>query len=109
MPLGMMRLRFTIRDLLWLTLVVALVIAWRLDHQKQVPLANAANAMIDTIVSQDPQIRDLEKRLTKLRLTLPIDAAQSAELQAWIKNVESELAARRAEIRPQIAEKMGIK
>ncbi len=26
------RLRFTIRDLLWLTLVVALIVGWRLEY-----------------------------------------------------------------------------
>ena len=30
-----MRLRFTIRDLLWLTLVVAMAVGWWLDHQPQ--------------------------------------------------------------------------
>ena len=29
-----MRLRFTIRDLLWLTVVVALAVGWWLDHAK---------------------------------------------------------------------------
>jgi len=29
-----MRLCFTIRDLLWLTLVVALTAGWRLDHRR---------------------------------------------------------------------------
>jgi hypothetical protein len=29
-----MRFRFTIRDLLWLTLVVALIISWRLDRNR---------------------------------------------------------------------------
>jgi serine protease Do len=29
-----MRLRFTIRDLLWLTLVIALAVGWWVDHQK---------------------------------------------------------------------------
>jgi len=28
------RLRFTIRDLLWLTLVVALAVGWWLDHRR---------------------------------------------------------------------------
>jgi len=46
-----MRLRFTIRDLLWLTLVVALAVGWWLDRrsiQRQsaaefsVPIAQAA-------------------------------------------------------------------
>jgi hypothetical protein len=30
-----MRFRFTIRDLLWLTVVVALCVAWYLDHWRQ--------------------------------------------------------------------------
>jgi hypothetical protein len=30
-----MKLRFTIRDLLWLTLVVALAVAWWLDKSQQ--------------------------------------------------------------------------
>jgi hypothetical protein len=29
-----MRLRFTIRDLLWLTLAVALGVGWRMDHRR---------------------------------------------------------------------------
>jgi len=32
-----MRLRFTIRDLLWLTLVVALVVGWWVDHRHLAP------------------------------------------------------------------------
>src|SRR5436190_1205743 len=34
-----MRFRFTIRDLLWLTAVVALVIGWGLDHLRLVKLS----------------------------------------------------------------------
>jgi len=30
-----MRLRFTIRDLLWLTAIVAISIAWWFDHRRQ--------------------------------------------------------------------------
>jgi hypothetical protein len=33
-----MRLRFTIRDLLWLTLVVALAAGWWIDHKRLVRL-----------------------------------------------------------------------
>jgi len=29
-----MKLRFTIRDLLWLTVVVALAVAWWIDHHR---------------------------------------------------------------------------
>jgi hypothetical protein len=31
-----MRFRFSIRDLLWLTLVVGLIVGWWLDHQRHV-------------------------------------------------------------------------
>jgi hypothetical protein len=32
-----MKLRFSIRDLLWLTLVVALAVGWWIDHQQLSP------------------------------------------------------------------------
>jgi hypothetical protein len=32
-----MRLRFAIRDLLWLTVVIALAVGWWLDHQRLAP------------------------------------------------------------------------
>ena len=40
-----MPLRFTIRDLLWLTVVVALAVGWWLDHNanRYVPYAGRAN------------------------------------------------------------------
>jgi len=98
-----MRLRFTIRDLLWLTLVVAMAVGWWVDHQRQAPLAAAANAAIDRIVSQDPQIRYLERNLSQLCAITPTNAAQSAEVHAKINQIENELAAARAEIRPKVA------
>jgi hypothetical protein len=36
-----MRLRFTIRDLLWLTLVVALTAGWWFDHARSEQIAEA--------------------------------------------------------------------
>jgi hypothetical protein len=35
-----MRIRFTIRDLLWLTLVVGLIVGWWLEHRNWVKFAN---------------------------------------------------------------------
>jgi hypothetical protein len=32
---GRPRLRFTIRDILWLTVVVAIVVAWCIDHEHE--------------------------------------------------------------------------
>ena len=95
--------RFFIRDLLWLTLVVALFVAWRLGHQRQAPLAAGANSMIDRIVSQAPSISDLERDLLQLRAISPNNAAQSAEVRAKINQIENQLAAERAELRPKVA------
>ena len=33
--------RFTIRDVLWLTVVVALAVSWWIDHRTLAPAANA--------------------------------------------------------------------
>jgi hypothetical protein len=44
-----MRLRFTIRDLLWLAVVVALAVGWWLDHRKQDHALAEANAKISRL------------------------------------------------------------
>ena len=58
-----MRLRFTIRDLLWLTLVVALVLGWIIDHRasrvKRVNLIVDYNTGIDDAIS--PQMTPAPK------------------------------------------------
>jgi hypothetical protein len=44
-----MHLRFSIRDLLWLTLVVALVLGWWLDHrskQAEIDSLNGVGAFV---------------------------------------------------------------
>jgi hypothetical protein len=38
-------MRFTIRDLLWLTVVLALVLAWWLDRSRLAEMANLADAI----------------------------------------------------------------
>jgi len=42
-----MRLRFTIRDMLWVTLLAAVIVAWWLDHQ-------SIQAQIDAAPDQWP-------------------------------------------------------
>jgi len=39
MPHGLM-LRFSIRDVLWFTVVVAIVVAWRIEHRSDVQRAD---------------------------------------------------------------------
>jgi len=51
-----MRLRFTIRDLLWLTALIALAIGWWLDHRQ---LADALKCGFEVKVTE---VREAEKR-----------------------------------------------
>jgi hypothetical protein len=49
-----MRLRFSIRDLLWLTLVVALAVGWWLDHKRLTTLTQPLLIVDTEIVTLVP-------------------------------------------------------
>jgi len=56
-------LRFTIRDILWLTLVVGLAVGWRVDRGRQVDWEFKANMLADlvrdaggTVDFDDPEV-----------------------------------------------------
>jgi hypothetical protein len=50
------KLRFTIRDLLWLTLVVALAVGWWLDHRRLTPWVETGG---QGVIAPFPNIPDL--------------------------------------------------
>jgi len=64
-----MKLRFTIRDLLWLVLVVALAVGWWFDHKH----AEEAN------VNQALQLVEDNAQLTEMRNELGIISRQVAK------------------------------
>ena len=47
-----MRLRFSIRDLLWLTLVVALATSWWLDHRRRTGPDSIAHLRLENAMHQ---------------------------------------------------------
>jgi hypothetical protein len=53
------RPRFTIRDLLWLTLLVAMAIGWWLDHRELAPLASRTEQIIKIAQQQQHTISDI--------------------------------------------------
>jgi hypothetical protein len=55
-----MRLRFTIRDLLWLTALIAMAVGWWLDRKR------SDMAMRDTQM----EVVDLKERLSKMQVFL---------------------------------------
>lgn len=62
-----MRLRFTIRDLLWLTLVVALAVGWWVDRSR---IARDAASTASKLSSADMQVIQLRNDLDALTMQL---------------------------------------
>jgi hypothetical protein len=57
-----MKLRFSIRDLLWLTLVLALCVAWWIDHSRLYPYFVHAEQMrmYEQIKKDNPNIISID-------------------------------------------------
>jgi hypothetical protein len=67
-PLSLRSIRFTIRDLLWLTVVFAFAIGWHLERQKWAPLVNDPVVQLqrdkleaDQRVAEEKKARDFAK------------------------------------------------
>ena len=86
-----MRLRFTIRDLLWLTVVVALVVGWWVDRRHFVEFRH--EQAVNALLAHDEVMIDLKKQLRN---------CEDANAQALIPRIKQAMAKREAAIRPQI-------
>jgi hypothetical protein len=73
-----MRFRFTIRDLLWLTLVVALALAWWVDRSNLIRAVASWREMVD---HQDDTVRGLQEYFHKKHPNEPIDWAELREIR----------------------------
>jgi len=70
-----MRLRFTIRDLLWLTLMVALVVGWYFDKRKSMrEYGQQIQSLKGDVKYAEQQVKHAEQQeelwLSKLRLKI---------------------------------------
>ena len=63
-----MRLRFTIRDLLWLAALVAVCVAWWVDHREMASHLPFTQIMLDKLNLQEMDINNANKQIEKLRL-----------------------------------------
>jgi hypothetical protein len=74
-----MRLRFSIRDLLWLTVVAGLAVGWGLDHREQVNRFEAMNGplkiQVYPITMADPNavLKVLQTALAGVPVRLAVD------------------------------------
>jgi hypothetical protein len=67
-----MRLRFSIRDLLWLTALVAVLVAWSLDHSRLYEPARKWNALYQGVPpSPSKSHRDFSSRIEITPQPLP--------------------------------------
>ena len=53
--------RFTIRDVLWLTVVVALAVGWWIEHEGHVSSAATVKALESTVAKQKSLIAVMNK------------------------------------------------
>ncbi len=74
-----MRLRFSIRDLLWLTALAALAVTWWLDHREQVDRFEAMNGPLTievypiTVADPNAVLKVLQTMLAGTPVRLSID------------------------------------
>ncbi len=99
-----MRLRFSIRDLLWLTVVAGLAIGWWLDHREQVNRFEAMNGPLIvqvypiTLANPNAVLKVLQTQLAGTQVRLTVDTksnflvAQATPSQhAMIRNLVNKL------------------
>ena len=105
-----MKLHFTIRDLLWLTVVVALILGWWLDHRKLTNIGNLPDVLVASAVSQDDGVVQFQQTIDKLKamLLLPDSKLQipRAAIEKQIAEDEKHKKDREDSLRPQIVRRM---
>jgi hypothetical protein len=83
-----MRLRFSVRDLLWLTLVVALAVGWWLDRRKISDLENRVGTLQQTLSVFRIEVTPINSRAVRTPLNdesiekaMQIDAIRSQAIE----------------------------
>jgi hypothetical protein len=74
-----MRFRFTIRDLLWLTVVVALAVGWWVDHRQTLSKLDADETKIQKLITDfNSLVKDYA--VARERLSVLISPTSSATM-----------------------------
>jgi hypothetical protein len=104
--------RFSIRDLLLITAIVALMAGWWIDHRRLIALIPPPPPpppayLLELNLSRDDQIASLKQTLSSLEVSYAAaiaesDAKSAASLKIQIDQVKKRLENRRDEIKPAI-------
>jgi hypothetical protein len=88
-----MKLRFTIRDLLLTTTIVALAVGWWLDHRRI-----TRNANLESMILKDPTIVRLQSKIFDLDIARDQEATNSRNPKAAIASIDARAADLQKEI-----------
>jgi hypothetical protein len=88
-----MRFRFTIRDLLLTTTIVALALGWWLDHRRI-----TRNANLESMILKDPTIVRLQSKIFDLDFARDTEEANSKNPKAAIASIDARTADLQKEI-----------
>jgi hypothetical protein len=107
--------RFSIRDLLLITAIIALMARWWIDHRRLVALIpppppslpSPPTYLVELNLSRDDQIASLQRTLSKLESSYAAaigqnDAKAAAALKIQVDQVKKKLDSRRDALRPAI-------
>jgi len=83
-----MRLRFTIRDMIFIPAIVVLAVGWWLDHRR---------AAIDAAIEKDNQIYRIREKILSYEVARSVDGP-SASIDERIKWLEKQIKDREAEL-----------
>ena len=99
-----MKFRFTIRDLLWLTVVVAVLVAWWVDHRRL-----AIKILVNDAIAKDDGLLQYRKAIEQLKAVAsgssPNDRT-TKYLQSQISQLENRLKSREDELRQSITKQL---
>jgi hypothetical protein len=88
-----MRLRFTIRDLLWMTALLAMALGWSLDHRQIIK-----NANLESMILKDPTIVKLQTEIFELDAVRSIETANSIKPSKTNTTIDARISDRQREI-----------
>ncbi len=105
-----MRFQFTIRDLLWLTALLAMGLASWLDHRRLTTISDIPEKLVDDAIEKDAIVVRMRKAIDilKSRVIYPDSKEQvsAAQIQDRIQTREKQLKMREDELRPLVTRRL---
>src|SRR6476660_5049810 len=98
-----MRFRFTIRDLLWLTALIAVLVAWWVDHTRM-----TTELLVNDAIAKDDGLLRFRRQIQQLKAMVPqsTNDRTTGFLQSQISKLETRLKSHEDELRQSITKQL---